>query len=79
MNEPVGRFGWLRPARDLKIASATAVTAVSCPTTRLCNTGPSTNKRSRSVFINTNLKFVSLSVWSKTHGVIRKNINGGKD
>src|SRR5437762_1159754 len=35
MNEPIGRFGSLMPARARSTALATAVTASSCPTTRL--------------------------------------------
>ena len=34
MNEPMGRFSSCRPARDLLIASLTALTASCCATTR---------------------------------------------
>src|SRR5581483_3477945 len=37
MNEPVGRFGSLMPARARRIDFATATIASSCPTTRLCS------------------------------------------
>ena len=37
-NEPMGRFGSDRPARDRRMALATAATACSWPTTRSCNT-----------------------------------------
>jgi hypothetical protein len=36
MNEPVGRFGSLRPARERRIAFATTSTAGCWPMTRLC-------------------------------------------
>ena len=36
-NEPIGRFGSFRPTRLRRMALATAVTASSCPTTRLCS------------------------------------------
>ena len=36
MNDPIGRFGSLRPARARTTASATAETASSWPITRLC-------------------------------------------
>jgi hypothetical protein len=35
MNEPMGRFGSFSPARERRTAFATAVTASSCPITRL--------------------------------------------
>ena len=35
MNEPVGRFGSLRPARERRMAFETASMAASCPMTRL--------------------------------------------
>ena len=34
MNEPIGRFGSLSPARERRIALATRTSASSCPTTR---------------------------------------------
>ena len=34
INDPIGRFGSLSPARDRRIAFATALSASSCPTTR---------------------------------------------
>ena len=34
--EPLGRFGSDKPARDRRTALETAMTASSCPTTRLC-------------------------------------------
>ena len=34
INEPIGRFGSLKPARERRIAFATALSASSCPTTR---------------------------------------------
>jgi len=37
MNEPVGRRGSLRPARDRRIALLTARTAASWPMSRVCN------------------------------------------
>ena len=37
MNEPVGRFGSLIPARARRIALDTATIASCCPTTRLCS------------------------------------------
>mmetsp|Transcript_44189 Transcript_44189/g.70995 ORF Transcript_44189/g.70995 Transcript_44189/m.70995 type:complete len:238 (+) Transcript_44189:485-1198(+) len=38
--EPVGRLELANPARDLNIASDTASTASSCPTTRSCKRSP---------------------------------------
>jgi hypothetical protein len=35
MNEPVGRFGSFRPARERRMALETAWMAASCPMTRL--------------------------------------------
>ena len=37
MNEPMGRLGSFRPARARRTARATAFTASSWPTTRLCS------------------------------------------
>ncbi len=37
MNEPIGRLGSDSPARERRIALATAVTAASWPTTRRCS------------------------------------------
>ena len=37
MNEPIGRFGSLSPARERRMALATAVTASSWPITRWCS------------------------------------------
>src|SRR6266567_330558 len=36
-NEPMGRFGFFRPARERRMARAKAVIALSCEITRLCN------------------------------------------
>jgi len=44
-NEPFGRFGSDRPARERRIAFDTAFTASSCPTTRL----PSSSSMRRSL------------------------------
>ncbi len=37
MNEPIGRFGSLSPARERRMARETALMASSCPTTRWCS------------------------------------------
>ena len=37
INEPIGRLGSDKPARLRRTALATAVTAASCPMTRLCS------------------------------------------
>ena len=47
-NEPFGRFGSDRPARERRIASATACTASSWPTTRLCSSSSIFSSLSRS-------------------------------
>ena len=47
-NEPLGREGSESPARERRIASATALTASSCPTTRLCRASSIRNSLSRS-------------------------------
>src|SRR5882672_11621847 len=48
MNEPVGRFGSDKPARERRMASATALTASPWPTTRLSRTSSIRNSLSRS-------------------------------
>ena len=47
-NEPIGFPSSLRPARERRIASETAVIASSCPSTRLCNSLSKFNNFSRS-------------------------------
>ena len=47
-NEPIGRCGSDRPARERRMASATAVTASSCPTTRRCSSASMRSSFSRS-------------------------------
>jgi len=37
MNEPMGRFGSLSPARERRMARDTALMASSCPTTEKCS------------------------------------------
>ena len=48
MNEPYGRFGSPRPARERRIASDTATIASSWPTTRLCSSSSMCTSLSRS-------------------------------
>ena len=36
-NEPTGRFGFFKPARERRMARARAVMALSCEITRLCS------------------------------------------
>ena len=48
MNEPIGRFGSCKPARDRRTAWATARTASSWPTTRLASTSSIRSSLSRS-------------------------------
>ena len=48
MKDPVGRFGSDRPARERRIASATALTASCWPTTRLLSTSSMRSSLSRS-------------------------------
>ena len=49
INEPIGFFKSFNPALLLRIASATATMASSCPTTRLCNSSSKCNNFSRSL------------------------------
>ena len=37
MNDPIGRFGFLSPARERRMARVTVFTAWSWPMTRLCS------------------------------------------
>src|SRR5205809_45963 len=57
MNEPIGRFGSLMPARARSTALATAVTASSCPTTRLwrCSARWTSFSRSPSTSLETGI------------------------
>ena len=48
MNEPLGRFGSDNPARERRMASATALTASFWPTTRLSSTSSIRSSLSRS-------------------------------
>ena len=48
MNEPLGRFGSDSPARERRMASATAFTASCWPTTRLPSTSSMRSNLSRS-------------------------------
>jgi hypothetical protein len=47
-NEPYGRLGSDRPERERRMASATSVTASSCPTTRRCRRSSILSSLSRS-------------------------------
>ena len=47
-NEPFGRLGSDKPARERRMASETALTASSCPTTRLCKASSMRSNFSRS-------------------------------
>ena len=47
-NEPLGRFGSDKPARERRTALDTATTASSCPTTRLCKNSSICRSFSRS-------------------------------
>ncbi len=51
-NEPIGRFGSDRPARERRMASATAVMASSWPTTRSCSLASICSSLSRSPCIS---------------------------
>ena len=57
MNEPVGRFGSLIPARARRIALETAMIAASWPITRLCSSSSMRTSRcdSASVSLNTGM------------------------
>ncbi|MPM87977.1 hypothetical protein SDC9_135078 [bioreactor metagenome] len=48
MKEPIGRFGSFMPERARSTASATRLTASSCPTTRSCSTASRWSSFSRS-------------------------------
>src|SRR5215208_389349 len=50
--EPIGRLGSESPALALRIASATAVTASSCPTTLSCSCSSRRMSRSRSSWVS---------------------------
>src|SRR5215218_6688071 len=52
MKEPIGRLGSESPALALRIASATAVTASSCPTTLSCSCSSRRMSRSRSSWVS---------------------------
>ena len=49
--EPMGRLGSLSPARARRMERAMALTASSCPITRLCNVSSSCIRRSASVCV----------------------------
>src|SRR2546426_9766105 len=62
-NEPMGRFGFFRPARERRMARAKAVIALSCEITRLCN---SSSMRSSFCDSSSLIKVIGTPVQSDT-------------
>ena len=77
-NEPLGRFGSAKPARERRTALATAATASDWPITRLCNSLSMRNNFSRSpssIFeIGMPVHFDTTSAISSSVTLLRNNV-----